>query len=474
MAGKNKASSRRQRRSDQRLRELLQGIHSGMLIDRMLPEVPEDQITLVDQEAYFLPGTAEAVDLEQRLPLPLEGIDPADWTNIAIDLVNTLAGYFRSETADVDMVRAVLRIAMRGIPPEQAILERDTPHALNFTIDPEIDQETAHDAFINASQFIVYIAYFDLDDMERREGFDQAHIVLCIQDVANETLYSFDSADQPDHRSGHLLRRLQLAWRNTENVLIPEPQFHRHIRTWRQEDPWSCGYWTGAIGYLVFQTPELLLDLLSSNETFNVVEGVISDVVTRTTHFRIRDEEEHDQPDQPDQPDPGPPATPKRRRRRNRRHRHRRQTIDLTGPEVPEIPEVPEVDDQEPDSPEDELANRYAHLLDLNDRHYPYPGEGRVEFYRGVSQNTNALPTPYRWQGDSLEDTARRPQPSFPTGWKGWDEYEAQVNHTDNALRRENVSSKARRQNLANKRRRTGDLVYMGKGGKVKKQWKHF
>ncbi|KAI0095311.1 hypothetical protein F4776DRAFT_598357 [Hypoxylon sp. NC0597] len=466
MAGKNKASSSRQRRNDQRLRDLLQGIHHGPLRDVMLHEPPEDQMMVLDQETYIIPGTEEATDLVQRLPPPLEGIDPEEWPNIAIDLVNALAGYIRNETADVDMVRAVLKMAMRGISPEQAILEDDTPHALNFTADPEVDQETAQDSFINGSRYIVYVAYFDLDDMEKREGFDQAHIVLCIQDVTNETLYSFDSADQPDQRTGHLLHRLQLAWRNTDNALIPEPRSHRHIRTWRQEDHWSCGYWTAAIGYLIFQALELLLQLLSGDQNFNVAATVISDVVTRTTHFRIGAVNQHDQSA------PGPTATPKRRRRRHRRRRHghrpETQVVDLTEPDVPEGA------DQEVPNPGNELADRYGHLLDLNDRHYPYPGDGRAEFYRGMLQSTNTLPTPYKWQDDDLEDTAHRPQPCFPTGWKGWAEYEAQVIRTDDAIQIENVSSKTRRENLASKRRRSGDLVYIGQGGKVRKQGKRF
>ena len=70
--------------------------------------------------------------------------------------------------------------------------------------------------------------------------------------------------------------------------------------------------------------------------------------------------------------------------------------------------------DQPPRAPP-EMVHK---LLDLTHQARPAPGDDRV-----AAMVAGDYVTPYRWEGDTYENAGRRPEPHFPKGWKGWDDY---------------------------------------------------
>ncbi|KAI2768303.1 hypothetical protein F4815DRAFT_497229 [Daldinia loculata] len=404
---------------------LKDAIH-GTVIPDQKDYVNTSPLRTITTDRIIFPS-AKLTDLLNTQALPPK-IDKAEWEReLFLELIRILQSYKKKELLYVEQVMALWKLAMIDTPDHVGNYEQTSSWTLNHNATGGFSAE-AKMALEKRPKMMAFLAYTDLTDPERtREAAgDLCHYLFAIYVFKQRRIYVFDTInDGLKQRAGHIEKQLTLALKSWNPVFEPKKMVTFSIVD--QRDGWSCGYWCGLTLYLIMRRPKVLLDMIRyKTDPYVLLEKYIASI-SAYIGIKVIDSPPADLSlSVPSQKSKGPvtkneprPKTPVTRTKPPKPSTPKKQMI-----RSPSASRTPKRSIETAASDSDAPIEDFLSMMDLNKRHSHNPGPHRADQYR------HGELTPYRWTTDTYETAASRPQPSFPTGWPGWDEFESQLEQT--------------------------------------------
>ncbi|XXH00566.1 hypothetical protein Hte_006914 [Hypoxylon texense] len=435
-------------RSD--LLRLLQRLHGKPFTDHKIFENNGGVLKVLADTTHELTArSAESYELlNDRNTPPAQSSEEWRATTGVYQTV-ALQRYDRKEYLGSEHIRALWNIGFDDISHDRAIFEQNSPWVLKQDAMGGFNYNTRALLSDHKPKHLFLIQHLDLDDRSPQGSnqYNAPHFMLVIFSFINRTTYVFDTIeDRAQERGDRAAARLGMSIAEFEGKEYdPSKIASAKVFTFfKQQDGWSCGYWTAVIALMILKSPSSLwsdASILMRGEELdgNRLHEYMTTTVPWYIGVMIGSEERLDRSlstppqigywdvdDDEEMTDLEPMMTgalPQSIEEEQNSevpvsdsgasdHPSSVTTEEVEGRDMLQEELSPEVSEL---SPEEEEAAAIANIFDLGRRNI----RGRHYMIE--------ITTPYRWVGDTYDDLMQRPMPPFPAQWGGWDDFDRRV-----------------------------------------------